>query len=398
MVSRSRLQALVQVVAGLALNAFPAMFIAVYARIAPIEAQGFLAVSLTVGVYVAQLFNAFVVEGRLATPGADQNLSLPRWVGVLVVAAGALLSLGPLVAPPWILIAGSVGIMTGLLMARSIGVVCGRWKSEAVGAVLLLATSLVALVLAARQNPHCVQVLALGGVAAILVRWWPRTAIGVSGMPPDVRRASWVTAETAVLGVVQPTLTYLVLMILGPAASVTFRVISTVSGALEPILAYGRYRLLAHGHKGELATFVLIFSAGLIAVLVAALGGLGELIFGSAWSGVGAVVLVIACMWKLVMLISTVPFAALRKAGATKLVFWIRGFTTVAYLAFGIGFLLLWDTVMALFIGFVVAELVTAVVYHFVAKKRVDEYDLTLRSAALVPGAVLARRWKRSAK
>ena len=63
-----RVEPLVQIVAGLALNAFPAIFIAVFARIAPIEQQGRLAVSLAIGTYVAQLLSAFVVESRLATP------------------------------------------------------------------------------------------------------------------------------------------------------------------------------------------------------------------------------------------------------------------------------------------------------------------------------------------
>ncbi len=82
-------------------------------------------------------------------------------------------------------------------------------------------------------------------------------------MPPDVRRSGWVTAETAVVGAVQPAITSIVLVTMGPAASVGFRVISTVSNALEPIIAYGRFRLLAHGHHGELVIVSGIFVAGL---------------------------------------------------------------------------------------------------------------------------------------
>ncbi len=52
------LAAVAQVVAGLALNAFPAIFLAVYARIAPRSTPSFLALSLAIGVYVAQLLNA----------------------------------------------------------------------------------------------------------------------------------------------------------------------------------------------------------------------------------------------------------------------------------------------------------------------------------------------------
>ena len=116
----------VQVGAGLALNVFPAIFIAIYARIAPIETQGFLALALAVGVYVAQLFNAFVVEGRLATPDAEGPLGLPAWVVVVALAAAGLLAVGPAVASSPVLMASSIGIMTGLLMSRSIGVVTGE--------------------------------------------------------------------------------------------------------------------------------------------------------------------------------------------------------------------------------------------------------------------------------
>ena len=97
----------VQVVAGLALNVFPAIFIAIYARIAPIDTQGFLALSLAVGVYVAQLFNAFIVEGRLATPDAEGEPSLPFWVVLFTGGSVALLMIGPAVAPSAVLMASS---------------------------------------------------------------------------------------------------------------------------------------------------------------------------------------------------------------------------------------------------------------------------------------------------
>lgn len=364
----------VQVVAGLALNVFPAVFIAIYARIAPIETQGFLALSLAVGVYVAQLFNAFIVEGRLATPDAKGEVSLPSWVMLFTAAAAALLVVGPAVEPSTILMASSIGVMTGLLMTRSIGVVTGEWKREGLAAAALIVASVVALWLANQHNPHCVRVLAVGALLAVLVRYRPRTALLHLGIPPDIRRSSWVTAETAVVGAVQPAITSLLLVMVGPAASVAFRVISTVAGALEPILAYGRYRLLAHGHRGELAPFAAVFAAALVVVLAAAFGGLGSLIFGPAWHGVGVAALLLAFLWKGFMLVSTVPFAALRKAGKTVLVFWIRGASTVIYLAISVGLLLVWHATTAIFLAFAVAELVTALVYHQAAVRDAPEY------------------------
>jgi hypothetical protein len=382
MPSRKHVHAVVQVMAGLALNVYPAMFIAVYARIAPIENQGFLALALAVGVYVAQLFNAFIVEGRLATPEADHDLSLPSWAAALTLGAGALLAIGPPVANPVVLMISSIGIMTGLLMSRTIGVVSGRWQMEAVAAGILGVASLAALLLARAHNSNCVRVLAVGAMAAILVRYWPRSALRGLVLPPDLRRASWVTGETAVVGAVQPAITSIVLVMLGPAASVAFRVISTMSGALEPILAYGRYRLLAHGHKGEIAIVAVIFTAALAAVLGVAFSGLGHLVFGSAWANVGAVALLLACVWKGVMLLSTVPFAALRKAGETALVFWIRSTSTVIYLIIGVAAVAIWQSNTAIFLGFVVAELATAVVYHVAAVRGAPDYEVRLRRSA----------------
>ncbi|MGP4058260.1 hypothetical protein ACTWP6_26125 [Mycobacterium sp. 4D054] len=374
MADSKHLQTAVQVVAGLALNVFPAIFIAIYARIAPIETQGFLALSLAVGVYVAQLVNAFVVEGRLATPDAEGDPGLPGWVVVLALCAAAPLVIGPAVASSAVLMGSSIGVMTGLLMSRSIGVVTGQWKREGFGATLLVVASVIALWMATEHNPHAVQVLAVGAFLAVLVRYQPRKSMPNMGFPPDVRRSGWVTAETAVVGAVQPAITSLLLVMVGPAASVTFRVISTVAGAVEPILAYGRYRLLAHGHRGELRPFVVVFVVGMVAVLAAAFGGFGSLVFGPAWDAVGVAALLLAALWKAVMLVSTVPFAALRKAGKTVLVFWIRGASTVVYLVISVGFLLLWRSTEAIFAAFVVAEMITAVVYHFAAVKGAPDY------------------------
>lgn len=377
------LHAVVQVIAGLGLNVFPAIFIAVYARIAPIDVQGFLAVALTVGVYVAQLINAFIIEGRLATPGADHNFCLPQWTALLSVVSGALLVFGPTVALPAVLMFSSIGLMTGLLVGRSIGMVSGMWRREALASTILIVSGVAALVLAAVQHSgHSVRVLALGAVAATLTRYLPRTPFGRSGMPPDLGKASWVTAETAVVGSVVPALTSAVLYVMGPAASVAFRVISTVSGALEPIIAYGRYRLLAHGNKREAAMVGVIFLVGLAAVLVAAFGGFGRLVFGPAWSNVGVIALLLACVWKGLMLLSTVPFAALRKAGETTRVFWVRAVSTAVYLAIGLAFLFVWRSTVAIFLAFVIAEIFTGILYRVVARRFVPDYEGIVEAAA----------------
>ena len=374
MPDNKHLQTAVQVIAGLALNVYPAMFLAIYSRIAPIETQGFLALALAIGVFVAQLVNAFIVEGRLATPDADHDLSLPIWIVLLSLAAGGLLVIEPAVAPSWVLLMTSIGLMTGLLVGRSIGVVNGHWKREGFAAGVLVAAGVVALVLAQGHNPHCVRVLAVGAVLAVLTRYRYRKAAPFWGIPPDLRRAGWVTGETAVVGVIQPLITSVVLVTIGPLASVAFRVVSTVSGALEPILNYGRYRLLAHGHRGELVSFAGVFVVGAAAVLIGAFGGLGSLIFGPAWNAVGVAALLVACLWKGVMLLATVPFTALRKAGDTVKVFWVRCASTLVYLGISMSVLFVWKDTTAIFLAFVAAEIITALLFHFAAMRDVPEY------------------------
>jgi hypothetical protein len=109
----------------------------------------------------------------------------------------------------------------------------------------------------------------------------------------------------------------------------------------------------------------------------------GSLVFGPAWTGVGVAALLLAFLWKGFTLLSTVPFAALRKAGKTVLVFWIRGISTVIYLVISVGFLLGWKSSAAIFLAFVVSEMITAFLYHFAAVKYAPDYAATFGSRQL---------------
>ena len=107
------------------------------------------------------MFNAFIVEGRLATPDAHGELGLPLWVAVLAVVCATPLLFGPAVASSPVLMVASIGVMTGLLMSRSLGVVTGEWKREGFAALALIVASVVALWLAEQDNPHSVRGLAV---------------------------------------------------------------------------------------------------------------------------------------------------------------------------------------------------------------------------------------------
>lgn len=379
-VNVKRVEPLVQIVAGLALNAFPAIFIAVFARVAPIEQQGRLAVSLAIGTYVAQLLSAFVVESRLATPESDHKVSIPWWIALLSIISGTLLIVSPTVPPTAITLIGVLGLSSGLLMARTIGVVRGRWKQESLAASILMVGCLSALVLAVDNNPNCVRVLAAGALMSILVRCWPLRAGNGSGFPPDLTKAAWVTGETATVGMVQPALSSFILAVLGPSAAVGFRVVSTISGILEPILAYGRVRQLAHGHKGEVVHVAMILVVGTAAIFGGAYLGVWSLIFGPAWNSSLYVGLAIACVWKLCMLVTTIPFAALRRAGRTKLVFWLRAVNTALYVILGLTFLFSFNSSTAVFLSFVITEVLMFVPYHVAAARWAPEYSSVFAS------------------
>jgi hypothetical protein len=75
------------------------------------------------------------------------------------------------------------------------------------------------------------------------------------------------------------------------------------------------------------------------------------------------------------------PPSSLRKAGKTVLVFWIRGASTVIYLAVSVGLLLVWQTTAAIFLAFVVAEAITVLLYHYAAVRGAPEYAATFGTA-----------------
>lgn len=87
------------------------------------------------------------------------------------------------------------------------------------------------------------------------------------------------------------------------------------------------------------------------------------------------VALLLACLWKGLMLLSTVPFAALRAAGETRAVFWGRVVSTLVYLALGLGFLLIWHSTIAIFLSFVIAEIFTGILYRTVARRYVPDFE-----------------------
>jgi len=93
-------------------------------------------------------------------------------------------------------------------------------------------------------------------------------------------------------------------------------------------------------------------------------------VFGSAWTGSATLLpLLLACAWRAASLATTIPFAALRRAGEVRLVTGLRAAVSVLTFALAaIGLSL--HSLSAVFLGLLAAELASAVVYETARRRR----------------------------
>ncbi len=302
--------------AGGLLALAPVTFQAVGARVLTLEAQGILAVSLGMGAYLGQMIGAWVVEARLAA-GNPGTIRYPRMLLVSSVAGGALL----IAVPTWTVahVIGLPLIIAGMNVGRLVSVADQRLEREVV-ASLALVTGVVVAALLSFQGVWSFRVITIGCALAGVVRFVHRPS--VDRVP--LRTRAWVSGETALTGFTQPALNAALLALVGPQAAVTFRAVSTVSGALEPVLAYTRVRLLVRASRLQVWTGAAALGAVLAMLSVLEIVGAFRAYLGEAWAGAGLPVLVVACCWRASTLITTVPFATLRRQGRTTSVFWLR--------------------------------------------------------------------------
>jgi hypothetical protein len=121
--------------------------------------------------------------------------------------------------------------------------------------------------------------------------------------------------------------------------------------------------------------------AAVVALLVLEFVGAFGFIFGSAWTESATLVpLLLACAWRAASLATTIPFAALRRAGAVRLLTGLRAIVSVITFALAaIGLAL--GSLAAVFLGLLVAELSSALVYEVARRRRLAR---GIREAAAV--------------
>ena len=112
-----------------------------------------------------------------------------------------------------------------------------------------------------------------------------------------------------------------------------------------------------------------VVAAVVVLVVLELLGAFG-FIFGTAWTESATLVpLLLACAWRAASLATTIPFAALRRAGEVKLVTGLRAAVSVLTFALAaIGLAL--NSLPIVFLGLLVAELASAVVYEVARRRR----------------------------
>jgi hypothetical protein len=147
-----------------------------------------------------------------------------------------------------------------------------------------------------------------------------------SAPAPDPAIRGWVLADVGLTGITYPVLNAVILALLGPAASVIFAAVSTVSGLLAIPLNFLRVRLLKEHSVLDIVVTSCALALAATVITIAEVTGLLGLAFGSTWTvAATALPLVVACLWRIATMFSAIPFAALRRSGRAKLVMILRG-------------------------------------------------------------------------
>ena len=348
----------VTLVSGLSLAVVPAATLSIASSVFRLDDQGVVAVVIMAATFLGQLLVGGIVEARLAAPSENRNVVMPRWLGALAIAAALVVAVLP---PNVVVLALALPAMLGALdVARAVSISERLDRREWIAAIAVGIGAIVGVGAGLAGQGWAFSPLALGVALATAVRLRP---VGTVATPPRPATRAWILADTGATGVIYPLMNAVVLTLLGPAQSVIFTAVATVSGALAIPLNFLRARLLAEASRMD----VLLTSAAVVlaaaAILFAEHLGVFGFIFGDAWENGGLVgVLAVACVWRAASLATTIPFAALRRAGAVALVTGLRALVSLITFALAMGGVAA-GSVLTVFTALLVAEALSAIVY-----------------------------------
>lgn len=372
---------LITLLGGVSLAVIPAATVSISSRLFSVEEQGFLAVAVLVATFAGQLTFAVVVESRLSSAATERRVVFPLWLAAISVVTALVIAVVP---PNAVVLAIGLPILIAALeVGRGVSVAERLDRREIVASIAVGGGALIGVLAGFAEQSWALIPLVLGIVVATCIRCLPVTH---KASRPEPAVMGWVIADTAITGVIYPLLNTMILALLGAADAVLFTSIATVSGLLAIPLNFLRLRLLKEHSGLDIVVSAASVVAAVIALLVLELTGVFGFIFGSAWTESATLVpLLLACGWRAASLATTIPFAALRRVGAVRLLTGLRAAVSVltfALAAVGLAF----QSLPAVFLGLLIAEIASAVVYE-IARRRYRGRGTRALRPAQEPGA-----------
>ena len=368
---------LITLLGGVSLAVIPAATVAISSRLFSRPEQGVIAVAVMVATFAGQLTFAVVLESRLSSAATDRRVVFPLWLAGLALVAAVVIALNA--TNPVVLCLGLPLLIAALEVGRGVSV-AERLDLREIWASIAVGLGALAGVAAAFTGQDWALIPLVAGIAlATLVRCLPVTH---RASRPEPAVMGWVVADTAITGVIYPLLNVMILTLIGPGGAVLFTAIATVSGLLAIPLNFMRLRLLKEHSRLDIVVSAGAVVAAVVVLMMLELTGVLGFIFGGVWTGSAAVLpLVLACGWRAASLATTIPFAALRRMGEVRLLTGLRAAVSViAFVLAGIGLAL--NSLSAVFLGLLIAELASAVVYELARRRRVRAAALVVVAAA----------------
>ncbi|TFC90408.1 MULTISPECIES: hypothetical protein [Cryobacterium] len=368
---------LITLLGGVSLAVIPAATVAISSRLFSRPEQGIIAVAVMVATFAGQLTFAVVLESRLSSAATERRVVFPLWLAGLALIAAIVIALNA--TNPFVLCLGLPVLIAALEVGRGVSV-AERLDLREIWASVFVGLGALAGVLAAFTGRDWALIALVAGIAlATLTRCLPVTH---RASRPEPAVMGWVVADTAITGVIYPLLNTMILTLIGPGEAVLFTAIATVSGLLAIPLNFMRLRLLKEHSRLDIAVSAGSVLAAVVVLVVLELTGVLGFIFGGVWTSSAAIVpLVLACGWRAASLATTIPFAALRRMGEVRLLTGLRAAVSVmAFALAGVGLAL--HSLSAVFLGLLIAELVSAVVYELARRRRVRAAALVVAAAA----------------
>ncbi|MGV9868240.1 hypothetical protein [Rhodococcus koreensis] len=320
----------------------------------PDDAAG-ITVALAVTAYVAQVLGAMLVETHLLGSVRSSKPAIPA-IFIVAALAGYVSCLFGTVSP-WLWVLGYVPLGALGEVCRVLSILNRKVAVEAVGASLL---SIVMVFSYFQPSTASLYYLLPTAVLALaFARCWGLVSRGVARLP---RGSVWVVSEAAATGITQPTIAIILFFFMGPEQAIAYRMISSVVNLFSPILSFVRIRLLDRDSYGDKALGLALCIAAGATVMMFQFGDLWVLLFGAAWSGVSAMALMWASLWRGCSLLTTIPYAELRRNGRPRDVFNLRLMSTCIYLPIAIVGVLVAGT-KGVFLCYLVGEAISWRIY-----------------------------------